>query len=492
METDGTTYKRCSCRDPNGREHGRTCPKLRRTSGGWHPTHGSWYYAIDLPPHPDGRRRYARRGGFPSQQEAQDQIIHIQALLGIPAADDEAGRRRIADLITTAIRRKQPLPGIKDTRRRFHRNADLNPTMTVGQWLDQWLAGRKTIRRSTLLGYTSYVNYHLRPAIGDVRLDRLSVTHLDTLFTAIDTRNSTVRAARASTDPDVRLSVRGQRLTGNATKQRIRAVLRASLNTAIRRGLITYNPAAHVELASGKRPKALLWTPQREARWRKTGEIPSAVMVWTPAQIGAFLDRAATHRLYPLFRLIAYRGLRRGEACALHWADLDFDHATIDIRWQIAQLGWATEMDRPKSDAGDRTVPLDSDTITILHAHQARQDAERVACGADWPDTDLVFTQPDGHPLHPSQISDLFHEIADALELPPITLRDLRHGAATLALAAGADLKAVQELLGHATITLTADTYTHLLPELASAIAEDVARLVPRTRHPRHDERPAP
>ncbi|WP_131766138.1 tyrosine-type recombinase/integrase [Candidatus Protofrankia californiensis] len=482
MEKEGTTYKRCSCRDPNGREQGRTCPKLRRTGGGWNPTHGTWYYAIDLPHHPDGRRRYARRGGFPSQQAAQDQITHIQALLAITGEDDDAGLRRIADLITAAIRGKQSLPGVEDIRRRFHRNADLNPTMTVGQWLDQWLAGRKTIRRSTLLGYTSYVNHHLKPAIGDIRLDRLAVSHLDAMFTAIDERTSSIRAARASTDPDTRLSVRGQRITGNATKQRIRAVLRASLNTAIKRGLITHNPAAHVELASGKRPKALLWTPQREARWRKTGEIPSAVMVWTPAHIGAFLDRAATHRLYPLFRLIAYRGLRRGEACGLHWADIDFDHATIDIRWQIAQLGWATAMDRPKSDAGDRTVPLDTATIGLLHAYRAWQDSERTDYGDGWPDTDLVFTQSDGQPLHPSQVSDLFHDIASALELPPITLRDLRHGAATLALAAGADLKAVQELLGHATITLTADTYTHLLPDLASEIAENVVRLIPRRR----------
>ncbi|MEU5374454.1 hypothetical protein ABZ359_02775 [Streptomyces sp. NPDC005968] len=83
-----------------------------------------------------------------------------------------------------------------------------------------------------------------------------------------------------------------QTITGPATKQRIRATLRTTLNAAIRRQLITFNPAAHVELASGKRPKAVLWTEQHVAHWRKTGEKPSAVMVWTPPQIGAFLDEA--------------------------------------------------------------------------------------------------------------------------------------------------------------------------------------------------------
>ncbi len=99
----------------------------------------------------------------------------------------------------------------------------------------------------------------------------------------------------------------------------------------------------------------------------------------------------------------------------------------------------------------------------------------------------------EGHcPRKREPSSTLFHTIADALDLPPIALRDLRHGAATLALAAGADLKAVQELLGHATITLTADTYTHLLPELASDIAENVVRLIPRRRTQGDDDRDGP
>ncbi len=102
-----------------------------------------------------------------------------------------------------------------------------------------------------------------------------------------------------------------RRITGPATKQRIRATLRTALNGAIRRQLITFNPAKHVELASGKRPKAVLWTDQHVRRWQETGEKPSGVMVWTPAQLGAFLDAAEGHRLYAFYHLIAFRGLRR-------------------------------------------------------------------------------------------------------------------------------------------------------------------------------------
>ncbi|WP_235498286.1 tyrosine-type recombinase/integrase [Frankia sp. R43] len=93
---------------------------------------------------------------------------------------------------------------------------------------------------------------------------------------------------------------------------------------------------------------------------------------------------------------------------------------------------------------------------------------------------------PDGTPIHPEHLANRFHTLLQEADLPPITIHGLRHGAATLALAAGADLKAVQELLGHSTITLTADTYTQILPELAAEIARDTARLIPRTRSP-HD-----
>ena len=211
-------------------------------------------------------------------------------------------------------------------------------------------------------------------------------------------------------------------------------------------------------------------------------------MVWTPSQIGAFLDHAEDDHLYALFHLIAHRGLRRGEACGLHWADLDLERGSLTVRWQITQHGSTTQLKKPKSDAGDRQIPLDAGTVRTLREHRARQHAWRLKIGPRWPDTGLVFVDPGGASLNPDHVTDRFRALQAEAGLPPIRLHDLRHAAATLALAAGADLKPVQELLGHSSITITADTYTHVLPELAREIAENVARLIPRTARPRRDE----
>ncbi|WP_007512263.1 site-specific integrase [Pseudofrankia saprophytica] len=481
---DGTIYKRCGCRDAGGRQLGNRCPKLRRKGGAWRSDHGAWVYQVDLPPSADGRRQLARRGGLTSQTAAEAEIGRIRDLIAVADADDTATRLRIADLILETLRANQPLPEVEDIRRRYQRRADLNPTITVADWLATWLSGRRKIGTSTAAGYAANIRLHLNPAIGHLRLDRLTVAHLDDMFDAIDTRNDTIGRIRATGTPEQKKELAGRRIIGAASKQRIRATLRAALNHAIRVGLLTHNPASYVELPSGKRPKALLWTDERVTRWQTTGDIPSPVMVWTPTQIGTFLDHADTDDLYALFHLIAHRGLRRGEGCGLHWADLDLAHASLTVRWQIVQEGPATHLRKPKSDAGDRQIPLDAGTVRALREHRTHQNARRLEAGPSWPDTGLVFVDDTGTSLNPDHVSDRFRALQAEAGLPPIRLHDLRHAAATLALAAGADLKTVQELLGHSSITITADTYTHVLPELAREIAENVARLIPRTPRP--------
>ncbi|MGH3258095.1 MAG: tyrosine-type recombinase/integrase [Streptosporangiaceae bacterium] len=107
-----------------------------------------------------------------------------------------------------------------------------------------------------------------------------------------------------------------------------------------------------------------------------------------------------------------------------------------------------------------------------------RQLAERAAAGEDYLDSGYVFTRLNGDPMAPDWLSRYFRRLNDASGLPPIRLHDLRHGAASLALAAGADLKVVQDMLGHSSIVLTADTYTSVLPEVAHKVAEDIASLI--------------
>ncbi|WP_345514694.1 site-specific integrase [Phytohabitans houttuyneae] len=315
-----------------------------------------------------------------------------------------------------------------------------------------------------------------------MRLDRLRVSHLDAMFDAIDERNEQIATMRASRNADSRDKVKGMRLVGPATMHRIRATLRAALNAAIRQGFIDINPAKHVELPPATRPKPLVWTDERVEQWQQSGALLRPVMVWTPAQTGAFLDHAhnADDPLYALYQLIAYRGLRRGEACGLHWADVDLPGKQITIRWQITQHGWATSLEPPKTDDSEAVVALDTNTVAALSAHQARQRHQRLAAGPKWVQTGLVFTTPTGEALHPADVTDHFQRLARQAGLPPVRLHDLRHGAATLALAAGVDMKVVQAMLRHSSITVTADTYTSVLPDLARNAAEQAAAIVPR------------
>jgi integrase len=203
-------------------------------------------------------------------------------------------------------------------------------------------------------------------------------------------------------------------------------------------------------------------------------------MVWRPDHLGTFLDSAAGDRLYALYHLIAYRGLRRGEAAGVEWQDVDLDGAALAVRRQRVQLGWEVIEDDPKSDAGERIVALDVGTVAALRIHRRAQLTERLSWGSAWVDSGKVFSRENGEPLHPATITDRFHDLVMAADLPPIRLHDLRHGAASLMLAAGVDLKVVQETLGHSSITLTSGTYTSVYPAVAAAAADAAAALVPR------------
>jgi integrase len=157
--------------------------------------------------------------------------------------------------------------------------------------------------------------------------------------------------------------------------------------------------------------------------------------------------------------------------------DLDLDAGTLTISGQLQQIGGRLATALPKSDAG-RVIALDRSTIAALREHRSGQQASRDAAGARWAETGYVFTTLTGKPVGPDRLTRLFRKLIAASGLPPVTLHGLRHAAATLALAAGTDLKVVQDQLGHSTIALTADTYTSVLPETAHIAAELTAALL--------------
>jgi integrase len=496
----GGVSKRCECRGPDGKLLSNSCPQLAKRN------HGAPFIRQELPPGEDGKRRTFRRTGYTTVKDAQADLDRVRALLDL-AGDDETAQRRIGDLLQMVQKSRTDLPDATEVRRKLGAGVVLDSGLTVGDWLDEWVDGKKT-RASTTNGYRSHIRVHLKPGVGHYLLDRFTVSQCQEFFDSIDDANEVILAENAArreqqaratwgkrsrppTYERERLALEREKLaamppyrdiTGPATKQRIRATLRTALNAAIRRQLITFNPASWVELESGKRPKAVLWTDRHVARWREGGEKPSAVMVWTPAQIGAFLDAAESDRLYAFFHLIAFRGLRRGEGVGADWAHVDLDEETITIAKAITVDGWTPVEGMPKTDGAAATIALGPATAQVLREHKARQDDERKKAGEKWVETGKVFTTETGEWLHPEKVSDAFRAICRSADLPPINLRDLRHCAATLIHAGGGDIHTIKEVLRHSTIKLASDTYTSLLAEVDQEIAAKAEGVVPRAR----------
>ena len=442
MQASGPVYRRCGCIDPDkGRMYraGR-CPRLARRG------HGSWYFSIDLPATSAGGRRRVRRGGYASRR----------------AATEALGRLRVPDSAAVAGR-----------------------VVTVSGWLEYWLATQVSQRASTLRGYRSHVRVYLTPYLGRIPLADVTVGQVQAMFTALG------RELGSGDGPGTAASL-----------VRIRATLRTALNAALRLGLIATNPACRVELPPAPRPKAVVWTAARIEEWRRSGVRP-AVAVWTAGQTAQFLHAIQQHRLYAAYHLIALRGLRRGETAGLRWCDVDLDGGVATINQQLQQYDGRMVVGPPKTARSVRTIALDRTTVAALRRHRQRQALERMEVGESYQDSGYVFTGLHGDPLAPDRLTRTFRQLTVATGMPPIRLHDLRHGAATLALAAGVDLRVVQDMLGHCSIVLTADTYTSVLPDVARKAAEQVAaliiragRLVPgtnRTRRPiRQPRRPRP
>jgi integrase len=524
----GTTYKRCKCQ-PRFNAAGRrlTCPKK----------HGRWAYTVELPLSATFGRSQVTRSGFATENAASTELRQAIALLEIPGSDDDAGRMEIAGMIRDAYKRYQQLPEYENVRRRFAAGVSLVRNQTTGEWLDEWLAGKRGVARNTFRSYEGHIRLHLKPHLGQIPLAKLRRAHI-----------------RAAYDQTLAANTLRQRTVSAATIHRVHATLRKALNDAVAEGRITDNPARHVELESVMRPKPVVWTRERVTQWMRTGQRPK-VAVWTPDQAGAFLDYAADDRLYACYHLLVFRGPRRGEGIGLRWPNVDLNAAVIDVSEQIIQVGWATEVTTPKS-GSDGLVALDAATVAMLRAHRRRQLEERLAWGAAWTDTGYVFTKETGEPVHPDYVSRHFvHMIRNANQLklgsqgqavedaqrvlgveptgvydddtrravlgfqqgcdgltasglvdphtwyqlfpdeplrsyqhpgylPPIRLHDLRHLAATLALTAGVEMKVVSEMLRHKTLAITADTYTSVVPEVARAAAEAAAQIVPRQTLP--------
>ena len=242
------------------------------------------------------------------------------------------------------------------------------------------------------------------------------------------------------------------------TVQYIYAVLRRALNQAMRWGMVPRNVAALV-------------TPPRVIR--------QEVQPFTPQQARNFLGMIATHRLRPLVAVALSCGLRQGEALGLRWVDgVDLDQGVLHVRHALQTVGGTRRLVELKTARSRRTLTLPAELVTLLRAHRTRQRERRLAAGPQWHETGFVFTTRDGQPLDGGNVTRDFKKLLATAGLPPLRFHDLRHSCASFLLAQGVSPRVVMEILGHSQISLTMNTYAHVLPSLQTEAAHRMNALL--------------
>lgn len=307
--------------------------------------------------------------------------------------------------------------------------------LTTGEWLKRWLetVAKPGTRPTTYTRYAGLVDHYLIPALGRIPLERLSPSDVRGLLNRTDT-----------------LSPR--------SRHHLRAVLRTALKVAMREGLIPNNAAALAE--APRVPASEMHTLAEEDATR-------------------FLDAIRDDRLEALYRVALALGLRQGEALGLRWEDLDLDGGRLTVRHALQRLNGSYVLVEPKSRASRRTIsPLPEVITTALSEHRQKQERESDALGERWLNVqNLVFTTAYGAPLSASVVTHDFQRILQRAGLPRIRFHDLRHSCASLLLAQGVPTRMIMELLGHSQITLTLNTYSHVLPSVRKETAAAMDRI---------------
>jgi integrase len=213
----------------------------------------------------------------------------------------------------------------------------------------------------------------------------------------------------------------------------------------------------------------------REARPNTKAAPPT---IWDADQLGTFLDAQHDDRLYPLWRLAAMTGLRRGELAGLRWRDLDLDAGLLHVRETVVVVGYRAVASEPKTPKSRRTIGLDPATVAALRQHRARQTEELLAFGIPRTDDGRVFVREDGRSYHPQQLTKMLAIRAKAAGVPVVRLHALRHGYATAGLELGVPMKVMSERLGHSSLAITADVYSHVSVAVDQAAAAQIASAI--------------
>jgi integrase len=305
----------------------------------------------------------------------------------------------------------------------------VNPkTFTLQQFLDRWLEDvvRPTRAPCTYRSYEQVVRCHINRHLGGVRVSQLQPVQVQGLYSEMERGGASARLRQLS-----------------------HAVLHRAMAQALKWGVIASNPCAAVD-----RPRVA----RKEMR------------TLTPEQTHLLLVTARPHRLWALFVMAAGTGMRQGELFALRWDDLDLDGGTVLVQQTLEEIDGKFRLKEPKSAAGRRRIVLPAFAVEALREHRKRMLAEGHVSGP-------VFCDRRGGWLRKSNFTrQIYKPLLKRAGLPDVRFHDLRHGHATLMLSLGEHPKVVQERLGHAQISLTLDTYSHVLPSVQKEAAANLDR----------------
>jgi integrase len=292
--------------------------------------------------------------------------------------------------------------------------------LSVADYLSDWLAevAVHRVRPSTLAAYESNVRLHIVPRIGRRQLGKLNARH-------------------------VRAMLDGMREDGAKPRliQYVHATLRTALEHAVREELIPRNVARLVQVTR----------PERADREALSAEDAKKL-----------LKASRDLRLYALYVVTLLLGLRRSEALAVMWSDIDFDNETLTVRRTLHRTEAGLAFLAPKTRRSRRTVPLPAMVVRALREHRAKQAKERARARRPWPDTDLVFTTSAGTPIEPRNFTRMFGKLAENAGVPVTRLHELRHSCVSLLLDLGVPPRVVMEIVGHSTLEMTMLVYGHV------------------------------
>ena len=327
---------------------------------------------------------------------------------------------------------------------------------TVAEFARRWLPSVKArIRPATYAQYETLAEKHIIPALGGTKLQNLTTAQLNAFYAdLLDHGRRNLRRARSAAPDEIPIN----RGLSARTVGHVHGVIRAALNDAVRWQDLGRNPALQA-------------SPPKKQR--------AEMRTWTAEQARMFLDSVRSDRLYAAYALALTTGLRRGELLGLAWRDVDLEVGWLNVRQTVISVNFKVQLSTPKTASGRRSVGLDSGTVELLREHRLRQLKERHDLGlaAQQPD-DLVFATVEGAPLHPGLFTDTFDRRVKAAGVPRIRLHDLRHTAATLLLSAGVHPKVVQERLGHSSVSITLDLYSHSIPALQLEAASKLGAML--------------